>query len=92
MFTKGDGAKGAVKEYDFINRSTLKPPNRFTCSGRYLILVKGTQGHYILWQTQDRLLDNDEGASKWIKVFEEETVGKILALGDLKEFWGYPKW
>ncbi len=31
-----------------------------------------------------RLPDIHEGAGKWIKTFEEETVGKLLALGDIK--------
>ncbi len=28
--------------------------------------------------------DIHEGAGKWIKVFEEETMGKLLAVGDIK--------
>ncbi|KAL0149340.1 hypothetical protein M9458_055378, partial [Cirrhinus mrigala] len=31
-----------------------------------------------------RLPDIHEGAGKWIKTFEEETMGKLLAVGDIK--------
>ncbi len=31
-----------------------------------------------------RLPDIQEGASKWIRALEEETVGKLLASGDIK--------
>ncbi|KAL0150420.1 hypothetical protein M9458_054237, partial [Cirrhinus mrigala] len=31
-----------------------------------------------------RLPDIHEGAGKWIRLFEEETVGKLLAVGDIK--------
>ncbi len=54
------------------------------------ILIKGTQGQYVPWATQDldglvtRLPDIHEGAGKWIKMFEEETMGKLLAVGDIK--------
>lgn len=54
------------------------------------ILIKGTQGQYVPWATQDleglvsRLPDIHEGAGKWIRVFEEETMGKLLAVGDIK--------
>ncbi|KAI2643853.1 Retrovirus-related Pol polyprotein from transposon TNT 1-94 [Labeo rohita] len=53
-------------------------------------LIKGTQGQYVPWASQDleglvtRLPDIHEGAGKWIKVFEEETMGKLLAAGDIK--------
>ncbi len=54
------------------------------------ILIKGAQGQYVPWASQDleglvtRLPDIHEGAGKWIKVFEEETMGKLLAVGDIK--------
>ncbi len=54
------------------------------------ILIKGTQGQYVPWATQDlnglvtHLPDIHEGAGKWIKVFEEETMCKLLAVGDIK--------
>ncbi len=54
------------------------------------ILIKGAQGQYVPWASQDleglvtRLLDIYEGAGKWIKVFEEETMGKLFAVGDIK--------
>ena len=34
-----------------------------------------------------RLPDIHEGAIKWIRAFEEETVGKPLAVGDVKAVW-----
>ncbi len=42
------------------------------------------------WASQElkglvtRLPDIHEGAGKWIKVFGEETMGKLLAVGDIK--------
>ncbi len=42
------------------------------------------------WASQDleglvtHLPDIHKGAGKWIKVFEEETVGKLFAVGDIK--------
>ncbi len=54
------------------------------------ILIKGTQGQYVPWASQDLeglvtcLTDIHVGAGKWIKVFEEETMGKLLAVGDIK--------
>lgn len=65
---------------------------RYT-DGQYPILIKGTEGHYVPWQTLDlaglvgRLPDIHEDANKWIRAFEEETVGKMLALGDIKAIW-----
>ncbi len=59
---------------------------RFECP----ILIKQGYGQYIPWAGQDldtlvsRLPDIHEGAGKWIRTFEEETVGKLLALGDIK--------
>lgn len=54
------------------------------------VLIKGTQGQYVPWATQDlegliaRLPDVHEGAGKWIQTSEEETIGKLLAVGDIK--------
>ncbi len=54
------------------------------------ILIKGARGQYVPWASQDleglvtRLPDIHEGAGRWIKVFEEETMGKLLAVGDIK--------
>ncbi len=54
------------------------------------ILIKGTQGQCVPWASHDlegivtHLPDIHEGAGKWIKVFEEETMGKLLAVGDIK--------
>ncbi len=45
------------------------------------ILIKGAQGQYVPWGSQDleglvtRLPDIHKGAGKWIKVFEEENMG-----------------
>ena len=57
------------------------------------ILIKGTHGQYIPWQTHDltslvsKLPDIHGGAPKWIRAFEEATTGKLLALGDMKAVW-----
>ena len=54
------------------------------------ILIKGTQVTYLPWPTQDleglvnSLPKLPSGASKFIKLFEQNTVGKLLALGDIK--------
>ncbi|KAL0172944.1 hypothetical protein M9458_033255, partial [Cirrhinus mrigala] len=54
------------------------------------ILIKQGHAQYIPWAGQDldtlvsRLPDIHEGAGKWIRTFEEETTGKLLALGDIK--------
>ncbi len=51
------------------------------------ILIKGTQGQYVPWASQDldglvtHRPDIHEGAGKWIKVFEEETMGKLFSCG-----------
>ena len=61
-----------------------------TLPGNVLILVKGTQVHYQPWSRQDlegvisKLPNLHNGASKWIRTFEELTVGKLIAVGDLK--------
>ncbi len=66
-------------------KGTLRPEAK-----QLPVLIKGTQGQYVPWATQDlegliaRLPDVHEGAGKWIKTFEEETMGKLLAVGDIK--------
>ena len=78
------------KSYDLRYRPNIHPPDRYTDPGQYPILIKGTQGHYVPWQTLDvaglaaRLPDIHEGAIKWIRAFKEETVGKLFAVGDIK--------
>ncbi|GCC28039.1 hypothetical protein chiPu_0006465 [Chiloscyllium punctatum] len=54
-------------------------------------LIKGgRQPQYVPWGTQDlevlkNVLPNlHEGAGKWIRAFEDETTGQLLAMGDLK--------
>ncbi|XP_057194085.1 uncharacterized protein LOC130556800 [Triplophysa rosa] len=59
-------------------------------AGQCPILIKGRQAQYVPWGSQDldglvaRLPDLHEGAGKWIKMVEDETTGKLLALGDIK--------
>ncbi len=61
-----------------------------TMAAQLPILIKGTQGQYVPWASQDleglvtHLPDVHEGAGKWITVFEEETMGKLLTVGDIK--------
>ncbi|KAE8289574.1 hypothetical protein D5F01_LYC11278 [Larimichthys crocea] len=79
--------------YDLRLRPAIRPPERYTDPGQYTNSIKGKQSRYIPWQTLDfaglisRLPGMHEGASKWIKVFEEETMDKILAIGDIKAVW-----
>ena len=67
------------------DKGTLRP-----LAAQLPILIKGEQGQYVPWASQDleglvtRLPDIHEGAGKFIKVFEEETMGKLLAVGDVK--------
>ncbi|XP_056618335.1 uncharacterized protein LOC130432826 [Triplophysa dalaica] len=67
------------------------PKSRGTKEGKqFPILIKGAQAQYVPWASQDldglvaRLPNLDEGAGKWIRMLEEETTGKLLALGDIK--------
>lgn len=61
---------------------------------QWQILIKGEQGHYIPWAAQDmeglvfRLPDLHEGAGKWIRTFEEYTMGKLVVVGDIKALLG----
>ncbi|MGL5036159.1 MAG: hypothetical protein ACRC6F_00130, partial [Aeromonas sp.] len=66
------------------------PKSRGTKEGKqFPILIKGAQAQYVPWASQDldglvaRLPSLDEGAGKWIRLLEEETTGKLLALGDI---------
>ena len=85
-----DGSTSKVKGYDLRYRPNIYPLDRYTDPGQY---PKGTQGHYVPWQTLDlaglvaRFPDVHEGAIKWIRAFEEETVGMLLAVGDIKALW-----
>ncbi len=68
-----------------IEKGILRP-----LAAQLPILIKGAQGQYIPWALQDleglvtRLPDIHEGAGKWIKVFEEQTMCKLLAVVDIK--------
>ncbi|XP_035262702.1 uncharacterized protein LOC118221593 [Anguilla anguilla] len=59
-----------------------------------LLIKEGGVPRYIPWSTQDmqnvitNLPDLQNGASHWIRVLEEETTGRILAVGDLKALLG----
>ncbi|XP_046881787.1 uncharacterized protein LOC124471344 [Hypomesus transpacificus] len=58
------------------------------------ILVRVTQLNYVPWTTMDmtgliaRLPNPYEGASRWIKAFEQETLGHNIAIGDIKMILG----
>nr|XP_054591515.1 uncharacterized protein LOC129155805 [Nothobranchius furzeri] len=75
---------------DLRPRHDVKLPIRYTNDGQYPILIKGTRANYIPWQSLDltglvsRLPHIQDGAGKWIRAFEQETTGLMLALGDLK--------
>ena len=87
---KGDIPKEA---YGLRERKALRKPARYPDNGQYPILIKGKGAQCIPWQTTDlegliaRLPDIHEGANKWIRAFEEETTGKMLAVGDMKALW-----
>ena len=71
-------------------RRSLRNKTSTKQSGNYPILVKGQQVQYIPWGSQDlegvvlNLPDITHGATKWIRKVEELTMGKIMAVGDLK--------
>lgn len=79
---------------DKMRRSTTEKtaPNT-SVAGSYPILVKGEQIQYVPWGSQDlagivaRLPNINDGASKWIRTFEEQMMGKMVAVGDLKALW-----
>ncbi|KAL0148070.1 hypothetical protein M9458_056610, partial [Cirrhinus mrigala] len=77
-FDKGKWDQGREK-------GTLRP-----MGAQLPILIKGAQGQYVPWASQDleglvtHIPDIHEGTGKWIRVFEEETMGKLLAVGDIK--------
>ncbi|XP_046905798.1 uncharacterized protein LOC124487476 [Hypomesus transpacificus] len=58
------------------------------------ILVRGDQMYYVPWMTMDmtglitRLPNPYEGASRWIKAFEQETLGHNISIGDIKMILG----
>ncbi|GCC25340.1 hypothetical protein chiPu_0003750 [Chiloscyllium punctatum] len=55
-----------------------------------LLIKEGRNPQYIPWETQDLeglknvLPSLHEGAGRWIKAFEDEITGQLLAIGDLK--------
>ena len=84
--------KTVKADFGLRNRPNLRKPDWYV-AGMNPILIKGEEGHYVPWQMLDlaglvsRLPDVHEGANKWIRAFEEATVGKMLALGDIKSIW-----
>ena len=78
-----------VQEDGMSKRSTKKKTQQ-SCSGAFPILIRGGHAHYVPWGSQDleglilRLPNIHDGATKWIGTFEEHTVGKMLAVGDIK--------
>ncbi|XP_016366556.1 uncharacterized protein LOC107707152 [Sinocyclocheilus rhinocerous] len=73
-------------EHRLTRTSRRAEAPRFECP----ILIKQGHAQYIPWASEDldtlvsRLPDIHEGAGKWIRTFKEETIGKLLALGDIK--------
>lgn len=85
----GNGDNGC----DLRNRGNIQQPDR--CNpNQYPILIKGTEGHYVMWQTLNhaelvaKLPGVHEGTGKWIRVFEEARLGKVLSLGNIKACMG----
>lgn len=93
MFETNNTGEIPRDAYGLRDRNKLQNPVRYPDKGQYPILIKGKGARYIPWQTADleglvaRLPDIHEGANKWIRVFEEETMGKMLAVGDIKALW-----
>ncbi|KAJ7991348.1 hypothetical protein DPEC_G00282870 [Dallia pectoralis] len=58
--------------------------------GMYPILIEGTKIKYVPWGNRDldglvgKLPHLRDGASRWISVLESETMGQMLAVGDIK--------
>ncbi len=54
------------------------------------LLVEGTQLKYVPWGGSDvetlkaKLPSLRDGANRWIATFEDETVGDMIAVGDIK--------
>ncbi len=54
------------------------------------LLVEGTQLKYVPWGGRDvetlksKLPSLRDGANRWIATFEDETVGDMIAVGDIK--------
>ena len=67
-------------------RKDARPP----AQSQVPILVRGATMCYTPWAAMDmvglmgRIPDIREGAARWIRAFEEETVGHLLAVGDIK--------
>lgn len=84
--------KRQPRELDLRYWPNIQKPDRYV-AGQYPILIKGTEGHYVQRQTLNlaglisRQPGIHEGVSKWIRAFEEETVRKMLAQGDIKAVW-----
>ncbi|XP_027855309.1 uncharacterized protein LOC114133520 [Xiphophorus couchianus] len=75
------------KEYNLRSRPDIRKPDRYDPSKQLPIILKGDVAQFAsmdLIRLVSRLPDIHDGAEKWIRVLEEETVGKILALGDIK--------
>ncbi|XP_014879953.1 uncharacterized protein LOC106941426, partial [Poecilia latipinna] len=78
------------KEYDLRSRPDIRKPDRYDPSKQLPIILKGDIAQYLPFASMDlvglvsRLPDIHNGAGRWIRALEEETVGKILALGDIK--------
>ncbi len=56
------------------------------------LLVEGTQLKYVSWggraveTLKSKLPSLRDGANRWIASFEDETVGDMIAVGDIKVF------
>ncbi|KAK3549105.1 hypothetical protein QTP70_031892 [Hemibagrus guttatus] len=59
-------------------------------AAQFPVMIKGNDVAYVPWSFLDltgligRLTSICEGAQKWITRFEEQTMGQVLALGDIK--------
>jgi len=75
---------------EFQLKRAMRKKDQKSGSGAYPILIRGDQAQYVPWGSLDleglilKLPNINDGASKWIRTFEEYTVGKLLAVGDIK--------
>ncbi|XP_016522422.1 uncharacterized protein LOC107834927 isoform X2 [Poecilia formosa] len=78
------------QKYNLRSRPDIRKPDRYDPSKQLPIILKGDIAQYLPFASMDlvglvsRLPDIHNGAGRWIRALEEETVGKILALGDIK--------
>ena len=92
---QSERVKKQVYKFEVDHRRGKKQAKGIEPTEMAPMLVKSDGwAQYVPWSTQDMqnvmtsLPDLQNGASPWIRVLEEETTGRILAVGDLKALLG----